>query len=138
MKPIFIKLTDSDTSETLYINFANVTSFAAIPDKGTSLHCLEGYESVKETPEQIEAALKAAAIQVIECGASEGEKVEVQPTEEPKKWFRVIANTTFHGFKLGEKVYHKVDARYSNSKDWWILDGDTDVEPWTDEPTLTN
>ena len=137
--PIFLKLTGIKTNDVQFINFNLVTYFAAIPGKGTSIRTAEGLEAAKETPEQIEAALKAAGIQIIDCGSGVGEEpAEVAPTEEPKNWFRVIDEKD-HCFHLGDKIQFSEPHPDSNRKAVYIKDGtpqclfNYQVEPWTDD-----
>lgn len=138
--PIFLKLTFRDGGD-LVLNAATVSQINPNKGEGTIIFTNEtdGGIRVKETPEQIEAALKAAGIQVIDCGASVGEEpAEVAPTEEPKNWFRVIDEKD-HCFHLGDKIQFSEPHPDSNRKAVYIKDGtpqclfNYQVEPWTDD-----
>lgn len=137
--PIYIKLKYLDGRPCI-IKVEDIDEIEPTKDRDASKVRTEEYiYTVRETPEQIEKALKAAGIQVIDCGASVGEEpAEVAPTEERKKWFIVKGNEGNHGFEIGEKVYNDFGQYFSNGSFHQYIKCDSDLEPLLDEPTLTN
>ena len=131
--PIYIKLKYLDERPCI-IKVEDIDEIEPTKDRDASKVRTEEYiYTVRETPEQIEKALKAAGIQIIDCGAS----------VEDNKWFRVIDEKD-HCFPLGGKI-QLIESHYdSNNKAFYKKDGTTQclfnyqVELWIDEPTLTN